>query len=86
VGTDKDTKQAGEEDTKRSLPSFRLIGGGILLIIGLIIVLQNTESVETRLLFATVVMPRAVLLFITFLLGVGVGLIVAFVRQRRARR
>ena len=38
------------------------------------LVLQNTESVETRLLFLRVEMPRAVLLFITFLAGAVVGL------------
>jgi uncharacterized integral membrane protein len=39
-------------------------------------VVQNTETVATRLLFATIEMPRALLLFITLAIGVVIGLIV----------
>ena len=47
----------------------------ILLVIGAIVtvVLQNTETVETKLLFATMEMPRAFLIGVTFLLGVVCG-------------
>lgn len=38
--------------------------------------LQNTESVETKLLFAPVTMPRALLLFVTLLIDGVYGLIV----------
>lgn len=48
------------------------------VIIAIILVLQNTESVETKILFVTVVMPRAVLLLITFLLGFCLGLLGTF--------
>lgn len=39
-----------------------------------VVVLQNTESVETQLLFATVTMPLAALLFGTMLVGFVCGL------------
>ncbi len=44
-----------------------------LVILVTIVGLQNTEMVETRLLFATVAMPRAVLLFVMLAIGFVVG-------------
>jgi uncharacterized integral membrane protein len=53
--------------------------GGIVL---LIIVLQNTDAVETRLLFVTLTMPRAVLLFSTTAIGFVLGLLTRFTKKR----
>lgn len=39
----------------------------------LIIIFQNTRTVETRLLFMTISMPRALLLFIAFVVGFASG-------------
>jgi uncharacterized integral membrane protein len=36
----------------------------------IVLIAQNTELVETRLIFVTVVMPRAALLLVTLLGGV----------------
>lgn len=47
----------------------------ILLILTVIVVLQNTEAVETKLLFMTLSMPRALLLIITLIAGVVIGLV-----------
>jgi uncharacterized integral membrane protein len=47
----------------------------ILLILVVIVILQNTASVETKILFVTITMPRAVLLFITGVLGYAIGAI-----------
>jgi uncharacterized integral membrane protein len=49
----------------------------ITLVISLliaIIVLQNTQSVETKLLFMKVTMPRALLLLVTLLVGFVIGI------------
>lgn len=46
-----------------------------ILILVIVVVLQNTEAVETRLLFATITMPRALLLALTLLSGIVIGLI-----------
>ena len=40
-----------------------------------IILLQNTESVETKILFLSFTMPRAVLLFLTALIGFILGVL-----------
>jgi uncharacterized integral membrane protein len=59
----------------------------ILLIVVSILVFQNTDSVETKLLFTTVTMPRALLLFTTAILGFVAGILVAvsLSRKRQAR-
>jgi uncharacterized integral membrane protein len=51
--------------------------------LAVILVFQNRDPVETHLLWATVEMPRAVLLLATFLLGVIVGLLAAFMWKRQ---
>lgn len=57
------------------MKSLKNIIAAVLILLTIIVVLQNTESVETSLLFATVSMPRALLLLITLLVGVVVGLV-----------
>lgn len=47
----------------------------LLVVLAIVVVLQNTESVETRLLFVEIAMPRAVLLFVTMLIGIVIGLV-----------
>ena len=55
----------------------------ILSLIVLVIVLQNTEPVVTKLLFISIAMPRAVLLFGTTVLGFALGVLVSFLMMRR---
>lgn len=56
---------------------LKLFVAVVLVVLVLIVVFQNTEPVETKLLFVTVTMPRAGLLAITFLIGVAAGILVA---------
>ena len=53
----------------------KLIAVAVLAIVVLIVVLQNTEAVETRILFLTLTMPRAALLFGTLIVGFVLGLL-----------
>jgi len=48
----------------------------VISLLTLILILQNTQAVETKLLFMTVTMPRALLLLVTFVIGLAAGLIV----------
>ena len=59
---------------------LKYVGMAIIALLVLIIVLQNTESVRTDLLFVSITMPRAVLLFVTFVIGFILGM---FARRRR---
>ena len=55
------------------------IGGiAVLAALLIIVIIQNTESVETRILFVSLTMPRAVLLFVVFVIGIVTGLLTAF--------
>ena len=56
---------------------FKLIVAAVLTLLGLIVVLQNTDTVETKLLFVTLEMPRAVLLFGTTTIGFLIGILVS---------
>ncbi len=47
----------------------------ILLVLVTVLVFQNTESVETKFLFISYSMPRALLLFLTLVVGIILGLL-----------
>jgi len=58
---------------------------GILLLalfIG-IVILQNTESVQTKILFFSFTTPRAVLLFLTALIGFIIGVLSSLLMGRK---
>ena len=57
------------------MKKVKLIAIIVISILAFIIFLQNTESVETRILFMKVSMPRAILLILTFLAGFVAGTI-----------
>ena len=44
-------------------------------LVAVIVAIQNRETVDTRLLFVTVTMPRALLLIVTLLIGAAIGLV-----------
>jgi len=46
----------------------------VIVLLVIIIILQNTQAVETKLLFMTITMPRALLLILTFLVGFAGGI------------
>ncbi|MFC1524633.1 LapA family protein [Thermodesulfobacteriota bacterium] len=55
----------------------------ILISLGLIIVLQNTEPVVTKILFISITMPRAVLLFGTTIIGFALGVLVSYMMIKK---
>ena len=55
----------------------KIIAVVVVALLILIVMLQNTASVDTKLLFVTVTMPRVVLLTATLVVGFCVGLITA---------
>ena len=54
-----------------------------LTLLVLIVILQNTEPVATRVLFVTLTMPRAALLALTFLVGAAAGILLALSLAKR---
>jgi uncharacterized integral membrane protein len=55
---------------------------GLLIVVLLVIVFQNSQSVTVKLLFLETSMPLIVVLVITALLGAAVGYLIPAVRQR----
>jgi len=55
----------------------KLITAFILVAVVIVVVLQNTQPVETKFLFMTMIMPRAALLGITLLIGFASGILLA---------
>ncbi len=63
----------------------RLIVAAIIAILVIIIVMQNLDQAPTRILFFTITMPRALLLFITLVIGFVLGLLFAAKPKRAAK-
>jgi uncharacterized integral membrane protein len=55
--------------------NLKLVIASLLAILVAIVVVQNGEPVATHVLFATVMMPHAILLFITAAAGFALGVI-----------
>ena len=62
---------------KEFFQKARVIVMAIIGLLVIIIVLQNTEAVETKLLFLKLEMPRAALLFGTLIIGFALGVLTA---------
>jgi uncharacterized integral membrane protein len=63
---------------------LKLITASILAILVAVLVIQNTEPVETHLLFGTVAMPHAVLIFISSAAGFALGVLLTMsLRSKR---
>lgn len=56
----------------------KLIAAAVFAVLGIIIIAQNTEPVQTHILFFHFTMPRFILLLVTALLGFAVGWLSAF--------
>ncbi|MGD9106786.1 MAG: LapA family protein [Desulfobacterales bacterium] len=61
----------------------KMIGILVLALFIGIVVLQNTERVQTNILFLTITMPRAVLLFLTALIGFIIGVLSSLLMGRK---
>lgn len=63
--------------SKAMMPKIRVIALLTLLLLTIVLILQNTHAVDTRLLFVTVSMPLAALLALTLLIGFAGGVLAA---------
>jgi uncharacterized integral membrane protein len=67
------------------MKQVKIIAALILAIVCLIIVLQNTATVETKILFITITMPRAVLLLATTAIGFALGVLVSLILCKKQK-
>ena len=67
------------------MKNWKLVASVVIAVLVIVIALQNTDEVETHILFAKVTMSRALLIAVTFsagaLAGLAAGLWIA--RSRR---
>jgi uncharacterized integral membrane protein len=70
-------------ESEFAMERFKIISTAVLALLGVIIILQNTEPVETKLLFLSITMPRAILLMGTTLIGFALGVLVSFFFKRK---
>lgn len=68
------------------MSTFKIVLVAVLAVLVVIVVLQNTQPVETKLLFVTISMPNAAMLFLTFAAGVVVGMLGPWRWFRRKKR
>ena len=59
------------------MKKFKIIVIAVVLLLSLIVILQNMQSVNTNFIFWEFSLPRAFLLFLTFLFGFITGLLTA---------
>jgi len=59
------------------MQKLKIAGIALLALAVLIVVLQNTESVETKIIFFRITMPRAALLFGALVVGFIIGVFTA---------
>ena len=62
---------------ERTMKKLKIVGVAVLALIVVVVVLQNTQPVDTKLLFLTVTMPNAALLFGTLVIGFAIGVLTA---------
>ncbi len=55
----------------------RLITASVIVLLALLVILQNTQPVTTRILIFSFTLSNAVLLTLTFLIGLAAGLILS---------
>lgn len=60
-----------------TMNKIKMAAAAILAILLVVVILQNTKPVETKLVFITITMPRAVLLVTMLGLGFALGILAA---------
>jgi len=56
---------------------LKVVAIAVLTFVVVFVVFQNTQAVETRVLFLTLTLPNAALLFGTLIIGFAIGVLTA---------
>jgi uncharacterized integral membrane protein len=65
---------------------YKLVGAAILALIAVIVILQNSLEITTRILFFSITIPLSVLLLGTLLIGFALGVIITMLAERGQRK
>ena len=71
---------------KGKMNKLKLAAIAVISLVAVIVVFQNTQAVETQLLFLTLTLPNAALLFGTLIIGFAIGVLTAGHIVSRAKR
>ena len=66
------------------MKKMKLVGMLTAVVLSVIVILQNTQPVETRFMFIKITMPNAILLGLTLLIGIAIGILVALTRSSKS--
>ncbi len=64
---------------------IKLIAAGIIVILLAIVIFQNSADIKVQILMASIEMPLALLLFLTFIIGAAAGWIVTLTRSKTSK-
>lgn len=67
------------------MKKMKLIVIAILALLAAVIILQNVETVDTKILFITISMPRAILLAVTWAIGLACGLLIPLKPKKKGK-
>lgn len=67
------------------LKRIKLVGAGVLAVAVAIVALQNRADIDTKILFVTVTMPRAILIFLMALVGFCGGVLTTLIVQAKRK-
>src|SRR6476619_5154155 len=62
---------------KETMNKLKFVAIAVVALFAVIVVLENTQAVETKLLFLTLTLPNAALLFGTLIIGFAIGVLTA---------
>ncbi|MBN2181449.1 MAG: LapA family protein [Sedimentisphaerales bacterium] len=68
------------------MKKFKIILIAVVLLLVLVVILQNTDPVNTKFLFWSFPLPRALLLFLTFMFGFIAGLLAVIRFERKTEK
>lgn len=62
---------------KSGMKKMKLISAFTVVVLCVIVILQNTQPVETMFLFFKITMPNAILLGLALMIGISMGILIA---------
>lgn len=64
---------------------IKLIAAGIIVILLAIVIFQNSADIKVKILMASIEMPLALLLFLTFAIGATAGWVITLTRSKTSK-
>jgi uncharacterized integral membrane protein len=86
MANDSDGQRSGDREYTDKGTSFGLIISGIVGVLALIFIFQNSEQQDVNFLFFSATVPLSVVIILSMILGAVLGWILGYMRRRKRRR